>query len=117
MTRRYLTDKEKAEMVLAQQGRCACCGEKLQPPNIEFDHTVAGWLVDHKDKPDRAICATPCHRNKTRGDVKRIAKAKRLHRSWFGEQKPKRKTIASRPFDRRWRKRMDGSVVPREARP
>lgn len=114
MTRRYLTDKEKAEMVLSQRGRCACCSGKLQAGNIEFDHTVAGWLVEHKDKPDRAICRRPCHLDKTRDDVKRIAKVKRLLKGkrLHSTMRNGRK-LQSRGFSKEWTRRFDGSVVRR----
>lgn len=131
MTRRYLSAKEKAEMLLAQNGRCAACGSKLAAPNIEYDHTVAGWLVEHREKPDRAICATPCHRDKTaKTDIPAIAKVKRLTKAtdehlnrlaekylgFMAEQpqpKPYSHRMQSRGFRKDVRKKMNGKVEPR----
>lgn len=117
MKRLYLSDAEKLAMRERQHHLCLECGNTLVEGNIEFDHTIAGWLVEHKDKPDRAICADPCHKRKTAADagvrakVKRILKkGPRLHATLKSGRK-----MQSRPFDKRWRKRMDGSVVPRAA--
>ncbi len=113
--RRYLTDREKIRMVEKQHYLCAECGGPLMPANTEYDHTVAGWLVEHRDKPDRAICAVPCHRDKTKADAGIRAKTKRLHRTFvLGERKVKRK-IASRPFDKRYTRKISGLVVKRAA--
>lgn len=77
--RRYLSQKQRVELILAQDGRCKECGNKLQPGNIEFDHIQA--LVHGGDnEPDnwRAICASPCHRNKSRKDVQARSKSDRI---------------------------------------
>lgn len=111
MKRRYLSDLEKLEMQRRQDYLCAICHEPLTA--IEYDHSTPHAFRPER-KPDQAVCI-PCHRAKSKQDVKSIAKARRLHRTFILGEKPKRKTIQSRPFDRRWRKRMDGSVVPRNA--
>ena len=111
-TRRYLTGGEKANMLIRQGGRCAICAEDLTDP-VEWDHSTPHAFRPER-KPDQAVHRR-CHRAKTARDVAGIAKAKRLHRSFvLGEKRRKRK-IASRGFDKAWRRRMDGTTERREA--
>lgn len=121
MTRRaYLTAKQKTALLIDQLGRCAMCGGALMRAQMvdgkiarsheaEFDHWVPVALAN-TGKPDTALCR-PCHRKKTRKDVAAIAKAKRLSGE-TGKNRRKAK-IPSRGFDKRWRKRMDGTVERR----
>lgn len=108
--RRYLTQKQRVELVLSQDGRCAMCGDKLRPGNIEYDHVQA--LVHGGDNaPDnwRAICADPCHRNKTRADVQAKAKADRL--AVGGRQRKGPPMPGSRAS--KFKRKMSGEVVRR----
>lgn len=72
--RKYLTKKEIAEMLLRQGGKCAAAGCESKGP-FEADHSTPHAFLSKK--PDQLLCKT-CHLEKTRQDVKNIAKAKRL---------------------------------------
>jgi hypothetical protein len=121
MTRRAsLTAQEKHALVVDQGGRCAICGAGLltaiwrdgntiRTIVAEYDHWVPVALAN-TGKPDTALCKY-CHAIKTKRDVKAIAKAKRLSGE-TGKNRRKAK-IPSRGFDKRWRKRMDGTVERR----
>jgi len=75
MTRRYLTPNEMHAMLQRQGGVCARENCMSEGP-FEGDHsTPHAW--DDK-KPDQLLCV-PCHRAKTKYDVKAIAKTKRLN--------------------------------------
>jgi hypothetical protein len=74
LTRRYLTTREMADMLMKQHGLCAAEGCMSEGP-FEADHsTPHAW--DDK-KPDQLLCV-PCHRKKTKRDISNIAKTKRL---------------------------------------
>lgn len=121
MKRASLTDREKAALLAKQDGLCAMCGfgltlEKhpLAHPDsfAEFDHWIPVAL-GNEGKPDSAMHAV-CHRLKTANDVKAIAKAKRLHRTFVLGEKRKPK-MQSRGFATRWRRKMNGAVERRSA--
>jgi hypothetical protein len=109
MKRSSLTLNEKILMCARQRWLCAVCNDVLH--DAEYDHSTPVALGNDA-KPDQAICI-PCHRLKTIRDVKAIAKAKRLHRTFvLGEKRQKRK-MQSRGFDKRWSRRMSGKTVRR----
>lgn len=107
MTRRYLTSNDMRAMLQRQGGVCAS-PECMSEGPFEADHsTVHAW--DDK-KPDQLLCV-PCHRRKTKSDIKRIAKVNRIvgktRSQWNGDRNSK--PIKGAGF-RGWRK-MDGTVV------
>lgn len=98
MTRRYLTSNELRDLLEKQAGLCAHC---FSEGPFEADHsTVHAW--DDK-KPDQLLCV-PCHRRKTKSDIKRIAKVNRIvgktRSQWNGDRNSK--PIQSRGFTQ-WR--------------
>ena len=105
--RRYLTSNELRDMLSRQAGVCASPNCMSEGP-FEADHsTVHTW--DNK-KPDQLLCV-PCHRRKTKTDIKAIAKVNRItgktSSQWNGDRKSR--PIQSAGF-RGWRK-MNGTVV------
>lgn len=78
------------------------CGARLTPGRFHYDHVIADGL-SHDNSLDNCAClCLPCHSDKTPGDVKVIAKAKRLERRQMGIKKPRKIT--------RWRK-FNGDIV------
>jgi hypothetical protein len=109
MTRRYLTANDMRNMLRRQLGLCANPACVSEGP-FEADHsTPHAW--DDK-KPDQLLCI-PCHRAKTKLDVKAIAKAKRLNGTtssqWSRREKAGGSRIRGKGFQG-WR-RFDGSIV------
>ncbi|HYC66684.1 hypothetical protein [Brevundimonas sp.] len=115
--RKPLTAKQRAELALAQGGRCGCgCGGKL-------DHAGEGTVDEHlnplgltgtNDLANRSIWRKPCSDAKTYGtDLPAIAKAKRIEARETGTRRerkpipqrpdpwPKGRKLASRPFQTR----------------
>jgi hypothetical protein len=112
MKRAYLTDKQKAELMIKQCGHCAACDAYLLH-GFEFDHVQALARGGTNETENWQILCKLCHGAKTNGkphcrlgaDKYEAAKTKRLVK---GRAKPK-KAIPSRPFDKRLRKKMSGT--------
>lgn len=77
--RKYLTQKQKAELMLKQSGNCAACGKRLIPGLFQFDHIQA---LEHDGDNEldnwRALCTKPCHKTKTKADKQGAAKRDRI---------------------------------------
>lgn len=107
--RRSLSQKRRAQIVLAQDGRCYVCGCRLHYGRFEIDHRQA--LVHGGDDADdnlAALCVT-CHCEKTRKDVKGLRKATRI--AVGGKQRKGPPMPGSRASG--LKKHMDGSVSRR----
>ncbi|TQV80334.1 hypothetical protein [Denitrobaculum tricleocarpae] len=111
--RQYLTPTEKLAILVKQDWRCSCgCGRPIWPVHrIEWEHTLPIGLGG-PSKPDAAMLYL-CHKIKTKGDKRRIAKAKRMRNKFLGIVTRKKKPIPSRPFSTCLRKKMNGEVVAR----
>jgi len=127
--RRVLTKNQKARIVLDQEGRCACgCGGKLAVGKIDFDHIKERRMaVDADDAKAREDLSNfqallpECHKKKTKkwteihtkaehqGGGRGSQRATRATRKAKGTYRP----IKSRGFPTNFKKKMDGSVVPR----
>lgn len=109
-TRHIVPPSVRRMVVERQMGCCAACGCLLGPEFTEFDHHPPLALREKDcDANDpallQAMCA-PCHRAKTSGDLRAIAKAKRLaeieaqHRAMMSEKVPGRPRLPAAV--RRW---------------
>ena len=108
MKRRYLTAKERAAMVEAQNGLCGCgCGRPVDATTGHGEHYLCVWF-GNEEKPD-AIWRTDCHKEKTARDRKAIAKTKRILAKRNGAKKRKSKPIPSRGFQ--GHRKFDGTRV------
>jgi len=107
----------KARIVLSQDSICGCgCGVKLgmAAEPVEFDHTLA--LVNHGENREGNLRALRkrCHRVKTRKDVAQKAVEARKRNKRYGFDKPsKTPMLGSRKS--KWKKKLNGEVVRREA--
>ncbi len=80
--RKPLTRAQFGQLMLDQEGRCACgCGERLQPmtEGVIDEHRVPLALGGTNDLSNRHLYRKPCAAAKTGkgGDLTRIGKAKR----------------------------------------
>lgn len=105
MKRKRLTKARRAEILKAQGGCCVSWGCTETRNLIEEHSTVFAWTGE---QADQLMCAA-CHKEKTRLDMGRIAKVKRIQKREAGLTKKKR-PIRSRGFDKTRRKKMDGTV-------
>lgn len=85
------------------------CGAKLSVGKYEFDHDNPDGLTGEPTLANCVVLCAQCHKDKTKKDVANIARAKRREIKHLGA-KPK-----SRAWSTRYRKRMDGTVVLRNA--
>jgi len=121
--RQHIPAHRKRKVLARQSGLCACnCGRRVGNGDpVEYDHVVPVALGGGNNVENLQALSPPCHARKTRGttiaerlrsDIFGIAKAKRVARKLAGNTKPKAK-IPSRGFDKRFRKKLSGEVVPR----
>lgn len=93
-------------------GRCHISGRKIMPGDRwECDHVQALINGGENRESNLAPALHDKHREKTAADVKVKAKIARTRAKHLGLKSPK-----GRGFDRRFTKKMDGTVVPRETR-
>lgn len=114
MSRKPLTLKAKVAAFMEN----ALCPKCFKPyaGKVEFDHEIplgAGGK-DHDQVALVPLCK-PCHALKTSADAKRIAKTRRQAGLTGQQARRKRKgpTMKSRGFDKRYKKKMDGTVERR----
>ena len=87
--RRGFTARQRNEVGMAQDWKCAMCGLNIFEQTIHIDHIQPlDLLGKHAPENWQALCI-PCHARKTRTDAKKIAKGRRIR----GETKqgPKQK--------------------------
>lgn len=108
----------KAQVLTAQQHQCLGCACRLDA--VEFDHVIPLALGGLNSMDNWAALCPTCHRTKTRGDLKRIAKAKRQRRYHETGKSRAPSTFrpigkARAPFDRSTKRHLNGVVTPRVA--
>lgn len=97
MTRAYLTKREWSALLEQQNGKCCVAGCESEGP-FHGEHSSPAALTG--GKPDQLMCI-PCHRVKTKRDVREIARAKRLSGETLSQYERRRRfgsTMQSRPF-------------------
>lgn len=117
MTRRMST-KRRAAIFTAHGGVCHICRGKIDASREAWDadHIVPYALTQDDSDENLAPAHAKCHRgaaSKTSGDVKVIAKAKRVEAKHRGLKAPSRNPL---PGSRSslLKRRIDGTVVRRE---
>lgn len=110
--RKSFTPKQRLEILLASDGRCKICQEKIIG-DFEIEHRVPIALGGTNDPSNlEAVHPQPCHSGKTKADVKSIAKAKRLERKANPETR-KAPTMKGRGFQTALTRGFNGKVRPR----
>lgn len=80
-------------------GRCEKCGGAFKKP--EFDHILPDALGGQPVLANCMVLCSPCHKEKTAQDVKRIRKADRQRRNHNGAKPPTKRPLQSRGFARK----------------
>lgn len=113
--RRRPSSNLKRLILEAQSGCCLACGATLG--DVEFDHVIPLGLGGDNAPDNWAAVCPPCHKAKTRSDLKRIAKAKRQRRYHETGRSRAKSTFApiggirGRGFDKTKRRHVNGLVT------
>lgn len=100
MARLYLTQREYDRLLHQQNGMC-CVPWCDNTEDLIAEHSTpnAWW----PRKPDQLMCG-PCHKSKTRRDLKAIAKVKRINGQTMSQHERRKKfgaRLKGRGFDKR----------------
>jgi len=103
-------DKETKKVALARSGgRCECmvnrdgemirCNAVLIPSRVEYDHLIPDALGGEPTLENCVAACILCHAEKTKQDVRQIAKAKRLENREANVQRKTDRPLEGRGFD------------------
>lgn len=117
--RKRLTAHERDEILVRQGFNCAGCrfplcdyvGRTRILRAMVDEHIVPLWLGGSNDLSNREFTCEACAYRKTKDDISRIAKTKRLIRKHTEPRPPSR--FQSRGFNKSKSRRFDGRVVDR----
>ncbi len=112
VARRTLSRKRKAAIHERHGGICHICGDYVPLDEAEFDHVIALALCFDDTDDNLGPAHVPCHAKKTKGDVKQIAKAKRVFKKHHGLV-TRRKAIVPGSKASKWKKKLNGTVERR----
>lgn len=103
-----IPDRVKLRVHAKAEGRCAKCTLEANPG--QYDHAISLILGGKNAESNLQLLCIPCHKEKTKLDVKLKAKVARVRMRHVGIRKPS-KFACSR--DSKFKKKIDGSVVLR----
>lgn len=116
--RKPLTPRQRLAMWERHGGKCCVCGEKIdavRDGGFVDEHIIPLALGGSNEDSNRGPAHKACARDKTSNDLTSIAKAKRVKARHLGIR-----TTSKSPLpggrDSKWKRKMDGTVVPREPR-
>lgn len=98
MTRRRLSTKTRMSILERFNRRCQMCQCEIgHGIGFDLDHRIPLAIGGADEIENLVPLCTPCHRLKTKGDVRDIAKARRREAKHIGAHVPKG-TLKSRGF-------------------
>lgn len=111
--RREFSTKVKLHAFIRCNGRCERCGSRLSPGKYRYDHDTPDWMGGDPTLENCVVACSGCDGPKTAADQSAIAKTKRQMAKHVGAYS----TAHPLPCGRRskWKKKVDGSVVLRDA--
>lgn len=114
MTRKRRTAEQREAICKSRDWLCHICGLPVDPVRSrwELDHIVPLANGGTDEDENLAPAHARCHLEKTVGDIGKIAKGKRMRARHLGTKPPPQRIM---PGSRRskWKKKLDGTVVPR----
>jgi 5-methylcytosine-specific restriction protein A len=107
--RRKLSPKERERIFLDNNGICHICTNPIDPIKEKWDadHVNPREITGKDDLDEFKPAHKKCHSVKTASDIKIIRKSQRIRRKHMGIKKE------GGGFDKRYKRKMDGSVVDR----
>ena len=113
MKRRKRSGLHRAMLFMRAGGKCEQCGAKITNGKFELDHRLPMWMgEDDSDENIQCLCHA-CHKRKTAKEAGGRAKCKRWDKRLSmteKEYRAGRRKIAGRGFDKRFRRKLDGTV-------
>jgi hypothetical protein len=117
MKRLEFSNKTKNAAYERCGGVCEGCGERFRPDDrLEFDHVVPDALRKNNALENCQVLCSSCHLEKTRGDITRISKAKRVEKKHNGTFRPPRRIVPGSRASK-WKKPLHGNAVLRNPAP
>ena len=111
--RRSISKKERAEIFNARNGKCHICGQKIHPQEKwDIEHIIPLALGGEDGGDNLDLAHQSCHRDKTKTDVGRLAKAKR--QAAYHNGKKLSKTPLPCGKSSKWKRKLNGSLVLRD---
>lgn len=105
-------DRVKLRIFEREGGRCWITGRKIHPGDTwDLDHKIALCNGGRHSEDNLAPAIREAHRAKTAEDVAQRAKDDRVRKKHLGIHRPKQIVPGSKAS--RWKKKLDGTVVPR----
>lgn len=119
--RKKFTAKERAQVHADYDGRCRSC-DRLVGLKFEVDHRVQLFRGGKHERANWELLCVDCHQEKTGGEATGNAKCRRIEkREIEGPPEPQLRSRpafpASRGFDTRLSKGLNGTVTARKSRP
>lgn len=106
--RKHISKKTRALVFEKDAGVCYLCGQKVEAGvKWELEHEIALQLGGKDEMENYRVAHVDCHREKSKGDIKLIAKGRRIRRNLDPETRKKsKKPIVSRGFDKTRKKKI-----------
>lgn len=114
MGRRRLSLKQRAAIFDRHGGICHICAGLIEGP-FELEHVVPLALRGEDGGENLRPAHPSCHAEKTPGDIRIIAKAKRIEKKHTGTYRAPRHIVPGSKASR-WRKPLNGPAVLRTRR-
>lgn len=115
MSRVEFSGKTKAAAFERAKGCCEGCGHVFADgERVDFDHIVPDGLRKNNTVENCQVLCSPCHLEKTRGDITTIAKAKRVAKKHEGLV-TRKKHIVPGSRASKWKKPLHGPAVLRNS--
>lgn len=114
--RRHIGERERVAIFQAANGVCHLCNGKIQAGQAwEVSHDIPLELGGADDASNMLPAHKKCHRHHTATvDIPAIAKAKRREARHIGAKPPSRNPLPGSKTSR-WKRKMNGSIVERNA--
>lgn len=113
MKRKPRPAKERARLFELHGGLCHICGGKINVGEAwELEHVIPFEFAQDDTDENVKPAHVACHKVKTADDVKDIAKARRRREKHFGFRPPSKSPMPGSKASK-WRRKMNGEVVPR----
>lgn len=112
-SRKALSPKQRLKLWIDRGGICCLCHQKIDGTREGFvdEHILPLWLGGSNDWSNRGVAHIKCAQRKTADETQRRAKVRRTAERHFGAHKSSRPMLCGRKS--RWKKKMNGEIVPR----